>query len=198
VWISVVSSTARMAVDPSGVEGAPPAPPAPPTTTPAAAATGGGGGGGGGMSLLRAVKAGATTRVNNTVSADPDLVLSAVPAGNYQLFGQFFYTTNTTPSFQGSILASQALSSADSWYTLMRLSGGITAPVITSPRSATETTAVGTNFFTETTNDNVVMLWGTLVIPSATDISFQWAQWVTTGGTNTILKAGSYIALLSV
>ena len=150
------------------------------------------------MSFLRAVKTGATTRVNNTISADPDLVLSAVPAGSYQLFGQLYYTTDTTPDFRGSILVSQALSTADSWYSLMRMSSGVAAPIVIAARAVTQTTASATDFGTSTTNDNIVLLWGTLVIPSATDVSFQWAQVTTTGGTNTILKAGSAIALLSV
>lgn len=149
---------------------------------------------GGGQVIYAAFKTSDTTRTNNTVSADPALVVSGVPAGTYSIDVLIRYTTDTTPSYRGSITFDTTPS-----FTVRtesyRNSSGTSTLVGNLGFSCHSASGSATDLGTEATNVNFVSAKCLVVLPSTTTVTYQWAQVTTTGGTNTITTNGSYIRL---
>lgn len=137
-----------------------------------------------------AVKAANTTRTAVTVpSADPDLVLTALAAGTYSFEGYVLYQSNATAAYKGGVLTSQAL--ATSWYSYIIVTqtiGTTSASIVENPRTAN----TANNLTTDGANVNSAHIRGTLILPSATNISWQWAQTTSDPG-NTVTLAGSWL-----
>jgi hypothetical protein len=135
-----------------------------------------------------------TISSDQTVSDDSALVFTGVAAGTYAFDGYIVFTSNNTAGFTASIHTSQAL--ATSWVTFLEANQASTTfetIVAENPRTA----ATGQNFTVDDVNQKTIQMTGTLIIPSSTNLAFQWAQ-ATSTAVNTVVYAGSWMRLMPI
>lgn len=151
--------------------------------------------GSGNVNLLTKFKAADTSRSNNTVSDDPDLVFTALAAGTYYLMGYLAFSADGTNGIRASIHTSQAL--ATSFYNFGRTQVGSTAYNAVLTYTNPSTTVTGTRLDDASGNNGTVLVEGFLIIPSSTDIALQWAE-VNTGSPAAIFRQGSWLSLFKM
>lgn len=135
-----------------------------------------------------------TISSDQTVSDDSALVFTGVAAGTYAFDGYIVFTSTNAAGFSASIHTSQALST--SWVTYLEANQSSTTfelIVAENPRTA----ATGQNFTVDDVNQKTIQMTGTLIIPSSTNLAFQWAQ-ATSTAVNTVVYAGSWMRLMPI
>lgn len=148
-----------------------------------------GGGGGGGIIVS---KPATTARPNNAViSADPDLVLTALPAGRYVLDGLILWTSNAAADIACNIRGDVALATSFFFFLMKTAANAVPYSIAQGPEGilANDSTA---NWPTADTNVNAAQLNGVLNLAAPATISFIWAQNVANAVATSVL-AGSWI-----
>lgn len=147
-----------------------------------------------GSTVLSAVKPADTSRNSTTTTdLDPDLQFTNVPAGTYAVDAYIYFVSAATPDLKLSLGASAAVTLGTYGVIVEGQSTGLTAG--NSNVDNFRTAAGGNTYPADGTNDNCLIIRGTLVLGnSTTEIYVQWAQ-NTSDAANTTLKRGSWLRL---
>lgn len=142
----------------------------------------------------RATKTSSTSRTTNTVSADPDLFITAPSPGTYNFRLVAFFDTDPTPGngIRFSLGVTAGTMSVD--YTQEVINSSFSKSV-RSETAVSDTSLVGAQS-AGPDGDGAFVLDGSVTITNACDFEFSWANLSTGTGQPAIIKARSYIELI--
>lgn len=147
----------------------------------------------GGAGPMVAFKTSGTSRTNDTVAADPDLLFSSVPVGRYKLEGYIGYVPGPG-NVRGSIYSSTTANTNNSSYAMFRTESGTTALTGIQVGGALSVVTSALQLNAGNNTGGAVIQGYVIVITAPVNIGFTWAQ-LTTNATPATIREGSWLEL---